>query len=139
LIIKRLLTIAENNTTAFVIDASYLLGWLLPDETVTEVSNIMQQYTDGSLCLFSNELLPFEIANGLRSATIQNRITVKQASKLLDAFMHLGITLENVNINQVWNLSQKYLLTCYDAAYLSLAYEKKLPLLTRDATLAKII
>ena len=128
----------ENNTTAFIIDASYLLGWLIPDETTLDISDIMQQYANGSLQLFSTNLLPFEIANGLRSATLQKRVNVRQASKLLDLFLHLGIELENVDIDHVWNLSQKHYLTCYDAAYLALSREKKLPLLTHDSALRKV-
>ena len=115
----------ESNSTAFVIDASYLLGWLIPDETTIDISAIMEQYANGLIQLFSTELLPFEIANGLRSAVMRNRITTLKANQLLTAFLQLGITIEKVDISQVWNLSQKYVLTCYDAAYLALAYEKK--------------
>ena len=130
---------AESSFHSFIIDASYILGWLLPDETTLDVSAVMQQYANGSIQLFSTVLLPFEIANGLRTATMRRRITRLKANQLLTAFLQLGIPIEKVDVSQVWGLSQKYALTCYDAAYLTLAHEKKMPLLTCDTALAKIV
>ena len=50
-----------------VVDASFILAFLLPDERVEQVDEIFYLYETGKITLFSTKLLPFEILNGLRN------------------------------------------------------------------------
>ncbi len=128
---------AENKPLAFVIDASFLLGWLLPDEKSSGIDSIFEQYANGEIELYSTKLLPFEVANGLRSAFLRKRLTQAKAKKLLHEFLKLDIVLDFVEYKLLWKISQKYSLTCYDSSYVALAYNRKIGLLTMDNELKK--
>ena len=73
-----------------VIDASAVLARLLPDEeTPTEVKKVFQLYQADKLNLTAPNLLPYEVANALRSLVQSNRISAVLASSLLKNFLRL--------------------------------------------------
>lgn len=121
-----------------VIDASYVLAFLLPDERVSEVDVIFDQYASGSIRLTAPVLLPFEVLNAIKSAILQKRLTDKAGHQLVTAFLDLTIPLEDVNLEEAYLLSLKRKVSVYDAAYLYLASTIGSPLLTLDKRLSKV-
>ncbi|MBM3209521.1 type II toxin-antitoxin system VapC family toxin [Candidatus Shapirobacteria bacterium] len=125
------------NTNQFVVDASFVLAYLLPDEESASVDKVFRRYAAGEVNLSSSELLPFEVLNGLRTAVLQKRVDERIARKLEQAFLALEINLEPTDFGKCFALALKKNLTLYDASYLLLSQEKKTKLLTIDKNLQK--
>ncbi|MEK7079137.1 MAG: type II toxin-antitoxin system VapC family toxin [Patescibacteria group bacterium] len=124
----------ENIKHIFVVDASYILAFLLKENNF-EVNEMMKQYKVRQINLISTKLLKFEVCNTLRTAVLRKRINTFQVQKLLQAFLDFDIVEEKVDYLQVLKLSLSKNLTFYDASYLYLARSNHIPLLTLDHSL----
>lgn len=113
-----------------VVDASYILSLLLPDED-------SQKNLPGKM--FAPNLLDYEIINALRSAIMRKRISSKIATELFAEYQNLPIARKTVNFARVLELSIKHQISTYDASYLILASELGIELRTLDKQLAKLV
>lgn len=121
---------------ACVVDASFLLSLLLPDETV-RIDAAMD------LLLGGRALAPAhcatEVANGLLVAHRRSRITFDEMTGALTDAAMLGITVDSADGFGVpaatVDLALAHKLTIYDAAYLELALRRRVTLATFDAEL----
>lgn len=127
----------QNNT--FVVDTSFVLAYLLPDEKERNVEEIFSKFEENKIDLISPHLLVYETINGLRSAVLQKRQTEKTAELLLDSFLNMGILFEKVNEKEVLRLALKKSITAYDASYVWLAKSQNIKLLTLDEKLGKAL
>lgn len=128
---------AENTkSSTFVVDASFILSALLPDEHAAKTDIVFEKFASGKITLQSSFLLPFEVLNGLKIAILRKRITSKQARVLAKSFLGWDILLEKVEFLKVLALSLKEDITVYDASYLWLAQKEKIRLFTLDKNLA---
>lgn len=126
----------NTNPKQYVVDSSVIIAHLMVDEKVKpEHEQVMIDHLHHKVTLCAPSLLPFEIGNSLRSATLSKRITKKQANQLYKDFFDLEINLRSVNLQTNLALSTSQNLSFYDAAYLSLATKLKSPLLTLDKKL----
>ena len=126
------------NSNKFVTDSSFLLCFLLPDEKEIFVENLFNQFLENEVQFIAPILLPFEIFNALKTATLRHRITFKTSRTLGQKFLDLSIELQDVDYLAVQKIANKHELTFYDASYLYLAKIEKLPLLTMDSNLQKL-
>ncbi len=113
-----------------VVDASYILSLLLPDENLS-VASVPEK-------MFAPSLLDYEIISALKSAVMSKRINEKLAVALFSEYQNLPITKKTVDFKQVLAVALKYKLSTYDSSYLVLANDLKLKLLTLDRQLQKI-
>ncbi len=127
-----------NQKNTFVVDTSFVLAYLLPDEGGQVVEEMFSKFEENKINFVSPYLLAFEIMNGLRSATMQRRQSVNAAKHLLDSFLNMGILFEKVDEKEVFRFAVKKGITAYDASYVWLAKSKKLELLTLDEKLENI-
>jgi len=121
-----------------VIDASFILTFLLPDEDIPEVNKTIWLYRRKALDLISCYLFPFEVFNCLRTAIFRKRISGRLASDLGNTFLKLDIKCEVINFEEALKIAEKANLSFYDASYLWLARSKNLPLLTLDDRLRRL-
>lgn len=123
-----------------VVDASAMLAKLLPDEkTLAQIEDYFRLFSRGKISFMAPVLLPFEVANGLRSAVKQKRLAEKTAAKLLDEFLKLDIGYRRIDFASALKLAIKNETSVYDAAYISLAAGEKIPLLSLDQRLMEIV
>jgi len=127
----------QNNT--FVVDTSFVLAYLLPDEKERNVEEIFSKFEENKVNLVSPHLLVYETMNGLRSAVLQKRQTEKTAELLLDSFLNMGIHFEKVDEKGVLRLALKKSITSYDASYVWLAKSQNIGLLTLDEKLENVL
>ena len=127
-----------NQKNTFVVDTSFVLAYLLPDESGRGVEEMFSKFEENKIHFVSPYLLAFEIMNGLRSATMQKRQSINAAEHLLDSFLNMGILFEKVNEKEVFRFAVSKSITAYDASYVWLAKSKKLELLTLDEKLENI-
>ena len=127
-----------NQKTALVVDTSFVLAYLLPDEKERSVEEMFSKFEESKVSFISPYLLTFEIINGLRSAVMQKRQSTKAAEILLGAFMNMGILFEKIDEKEVMLLALQKNITGYDASYVWLAKSKKTKLLTLDERLLRL-
>ena len=127
-----------DNPKEYVVDASFVLNYLFPDEKDRTVDLMFSKLEKNEIVFLSSYLLPFEIINGLRSAIVQKRQGAKEAEVLVDSFLESGILLKGINEKEVLRLAIKEGITTYDASYLWLAKSKKIKLLTLDENFQKL-
>lgn len=116
-----------------VVDASVVLGLVLPDEAVP-VS--LAQHLRGSTPV-APALLAYEVGNAVASAVRRGRLTDAEGRRVLDLVARLGIELEDPPpVVELMGLAVRTGLSGYDAAYLELAMRTGSALLTADGPLA---
>lgn len=122
-----------------VLDASLALQWFLEDEAG-------RQYGLSVLASLSSKraVVPilwfYEVGNGLLMAHRRKRITFDQIDGFLTRLKALPIDASEEGPMELFELpalAQKHTLTDYDAAYLALAMQLRLPLATTDAELIR--
>ncbi len=82
-----------------------------------------------------------EIANGLQMAVRKKRISVPERDELLASFRRLPIEYDAARATDAWGLpvglAHRHDLTVYDATYVALAIERRLPLATLDEAMRR--
>lgn len=121
-----------------VIDASFVLDFLLPDEQSAYVIKSFKEYKKGERNFIATIILPFEVANGLKYAVKAKRIKENIASELLQTFFKLDISLLQINLEKTLQVSLEKEISIYDASYLWLSNTRNAPLLTLDDKLKKL-
>jgi len=130
----------KSNMEKYVIDASALLTFFLPDEKpTTQIDKIIEKFSSGKCELFAPELLKTEVGNALRSCVLRKRMPKKRALDLFEKFLLLEVNYEDVNLKKALSLSIKYNISLYDGIYAYLAKSRRVPLLTRDSKLNKLL
>lgn len=128
----------EENINSYIIDSSFILAYLLPDEKSQNVQRFFDRLKQESITLLAPYILPFEVFNGIQTAIIRKRIKPQLAKKLQEQFMRFAVEPQEVDLMEISSIAQKYFLTIYDASYIYLAENLKIPLLTLDNKLIKL-
>ena len=122
-----------------VLDASLALQWFLTDEADRKYGlNVLA--TLSSKRAVVPTLWFYEVGNGLLMACRRKRITFDQIHGFLTRMKALPIDAAKHSPSEIFELpamAQKHNLTNYDAAYLALAIQLRLPLATTDADLRR--
>ncbi len=122
----------------FVLDASLALAWCFQDES-TEHTNRLLHSLRGTSAI-APSLWLFEVANGLVNGVRRGRITDDEARLFSSSLNSLPIQVLSASsqpsdaLDQLRRLASEEGLSAYDAAYLALALELKVPLGTLDGT-----
>lgn len=119
----------------FVMDASVILAWILPDEVNERADAIVGSLTTASAV--APFIWPMEIRNALLVAERRKRIDTATTEELLTILGSRKITIDGgTDLGAALAFARTHRLTIYDAAYLELATRRRLPLATLDARLA---
>lgn len=122
-----------------VIDSSTILAYILPDENLPkDLEDLFGLYERNKLDLYAPSLLELEVANALRSSFLTKRVEEDRLLHIFSTFQQLSIHYENPKIEEALKNSLKYKLSIYDSLYLTLAKEKKIPLISLDKHLKSI-
>lgn len=114
-----------------VIDTSALLAVLLEEP---ERPALVAATT--GVRLFAPASLSWEVGNALVAAIRRRRLTAAEALRAWAAFGAVPLRLIEVNIGHAVELASELRLYAYDAYMLTLALDRRLPLLTLDRQLA---
>lgn len=123
---------------SFVLDASVVLAWLLPDERSDDATQLIERAV-AERPRAPSLLMP-EVGNALLQAERRGRIRRATRLDLLDAFTTLPIALEPLGAESMLRageLAGKHRLTLYDASYLELALSRDCALASFDEALVK--
>lgn len=125
---------AENINNVFVIDASFVLAYLLDEDDIM-VDSIFEKQVKGEIYFISPSLLKYEVGNTLRTKLMRKKIKKEESQRLYQSFLSINIKEEPLDFHAVLNLALNKKLSFYDASYLYLAKSKKVDLLTLDHSL----
>ena len=76
---------AANTNNIFVIDASFVLAFLL-DEGNVEVESIFEKQARGEIRFIAPSLLKYEVGNSLRTKLMRKKLKKEKAQKLYQSF-----------------------------------------------------
>jgi predicted nucleic acid-binding protein len=122
----------------FVLDASVVLAWLLPDEQSELAEKLIRRVADDRA--FAPSLLLLEVGNALLQAQRRARVPAATRQALLDAFTRLPLSLEPISgdsMLRAGTCAEEHGLSLYDGCYLELAAARGYPLATLDRGLIR--
>lgn len=128
----------DENIKQYIVDTSFVLSFLMPDEQSEEARMFFDRYGRKEVAFISTTLLKYEVANALWTNVLRKRITAAEGEGLLSRFKLLKIPTLSVEMQDIFELSIKLNISCYDASYVALAHEKNAKLLTFDERLKKL-
>jgi len=115
-----------------VVDASVVVKWFTQEDLRREALSLRRSHMDGGLTLTAPTLLVYEVVNALR---YNPSLTVEDQERAAAALFLMGVELEPPTpggIAGAVELADRYDTTIYDAAYLSLAFQQDIALVTAD-------
>ena len=121
-----------------VLDASALMAALLPGEPLKErARQMLRGAVAGEIELLAPTLLSYEVANSLLKAERSkgHQVAPQATDTLLQKMEELELSLVQVPPHQIVQAARKYGCWGYDAAYLALAENEGIQLITADKRL----
>ncbi|TDK37075.1 PIN domain-containing protein [Rhizobium deserti] len=116
---------------ALIVDASVALVWFLPDEE-SPVADAVLRRLSGERAVVP-DLFWHEMRNVLIAACRRQRISRAEVDQSMTRLTQLALdTVSVFDSSLILDLAERHRPTAYDAAYLALAIEAKLPLATLD-------
>lgn len=134
----------ERELPRYVIDASVLLMRVFEDEEGHEPARaLLRDYSRGMVELIAPTLLIYEVTNGVLQ-TLEGRrpgrgLSLEEAEELLALLEGYRIPLLSVPPRRMLRLAHDHQCTAYDAAYLALAEQEGVPLITGDIRLHRAV
>ena len=125
----------------FVLDASVGLAWAVDDPEPDSARAIRESFLTGRIAIVPSQWV-LEIANGLVMAERRGKLDlaeVERARDLYESMMANYIEVQTdspqAGFREIQEIARKHQVTAYDAAYLFLALQHRLPLATLDGSL----
>lgn len=120
-----------------VLDCSVAVAWCFEDEADDDTDRILDAVRrDGAVV---PAVWGYELANVLAIATRRGRITLADRAAFLDLLGVLPIEVVDLpipaGIGTVSQICESFNLAAYDAAYLEVAMQRRLPIATLDSKL----
>ena len=123
---------------AVVIDASVASAWCVPDERTDYTQAVFQAVSSSTVEAVAPRLWAYEIRNSILMGLRRGRLSKLDSDHFLISLNELNMRLsEPASYNEVFSLAQEYGLTVYDAAYLYVAMQERLPLASLDGQLVR--
>jgi predicted nucleic acid-binding protein len=122
-----------------VLDASFAMAWVFADEANALADGLLARLSGADSVVVPAVLWSLEVRNVLRTAVRRQRLSVELAEQHRLALQDLPkvvVACPNGLGDEVDGLVRAHDLTSYDAAYLAVAIEHRLPLATADERLA---
>jgi len=125
---------------AFILDASVALSWCLTDEATPFSLGLLRRLTNGEEVIVPAHW-PIEVLSALLQGKRRSRIDDTGIERFFHDLASFRVTIEQspsiTGLRDLKTLSDKHILTAYDAAYLELAKRATLPLATFDMALVR--
>jgi predicted nucleic acid-binding protein len=121
---------------AFVVDNSVVVAWFVESQANAYTRRMRQRAEREGLT--APQLWPVEFAAVLRGLERREILGPHEVDRVAARVIALGITIDReAPMRELIELSRRFGVSCYDAAYLELAIRRGMPFATRDDGLAR--
>ena len=121
------------NSMEIILDASAIMAVIVKEPE----RDLVIQLTQGAT-IFSPDVAPYEIANGLTKMMKKNIIEKERMINAFSYFAQIPIKTIPVDFQKALEIAWDYKIYAYDACYLESAKRLRLPLLTFDRPMRRI-
>ena len=109
-----------------VVDCSFFMSSILPDETQERIDSIFGQIAQNEFTVYAPSIFYLECTNVLVSSLNRQRINQENFEEYTNLLKLMPITIDQFastpeSIYSIGKLAKKYNLSSYDASYLDLA------------------
>jgi len=122
----------------FIADASVAVGWVHPAQSTAQSAAMLDALAEGAT-LEVPALWPLEVANALTVLVRRRKLTEDERQTGLALLRGLRLRVDHemaaLAFSRLSELASAHRLSVYDAAYLELAYRRKLVLGCKDGPL----
>ena len=123
-----------------VVDCSFIMSSLLPDEKEQKIEEIYHQVAENKYKVYVPAIFYLECTNVLLSSLKRKRINKKTYEEYINLLSLLPINVDNFSatpesLYSISKISTTYNLTSYDASYLNLAIRIEASVATLDKNL----
>lgn len=125
----------------FVVDASVCLKWVFEEEDSQIARSFLQEYEKRSLLLLAPSLWEYEIINALAVGVRRKKILPRRANQMFGALWEARpqlIELSDMG-KPCLDCALRYGLSGYDSAYVTLAKENHIVLVSSDVRLVRTV
>lgn len=126
-----------------MVDTGVLLRWFVPQVGWEHAREVRTAYLDGAVALDTVDSVRLELAHVLRrKGLLPGRLSRAQYVTAVRVVDELGITVHVTDVDALSRaaaLAADRSLRIFDALVVSLAIERRLPLLTTDAALTRAV
>ena len=122
-----------------VVDASVCLKWVFEEEDSEKARKLLTLSEKGDIFLLAPEIWEYEIVNGFVSALLKNKLSYLKSKKLLKMVLEARpqmISAHELLLKSLEN-SHQYRISAYDSAYITLAIENRIVLISADEKLVQ--
>jgi predicted nucleic acid-binding protein len=121
--------------SGFIVDASVAVKWVV-EEDFSDAARLLAGET-----LFAPDLLHIECANILWKKALKGDLTHSQAARVLKELRTSPVTTvaSGPLLESAFGMAEELRHPVYDCVYLALAAERKMPLITADQRLARVV
>ena len=122
-----------------VVDASGCLKWVFKEENSDRARLLLTQQGKNEVLLLVPALWEYEIVNGFASAMLRKKISFLQARKFLKLVLEANLEIISMSglLEKCLENAKKYQISAYDSAYVTLARENGLILVSADDRLVE--
>ena len=118
--------------TAHLMDTSVLVAWYLPESFSQEARKWQKRLLANEIELYVPRLHYYEFSNVLRTYVKRREIEMNLARDILETHMLAPLVTLDPDPIAILNTALEYDMTAYDAAFVVLALERKLTLITAE-------
>jgi predicted nucleic acid-binding protein len=125
-------------TSSMVVDSSLSLKWFFKDEKEADYAlTFLEDFANHRIEIIVPTIWLYEMANGVRTAVLQNRISFKKGINLINQLIKILPRFEDFEplLKEAFVLAKQFELSIYDGSYLACAKTKKLQFFTGDKKL----
>lgn len=122
-----------------VVDASVCFKWVLEEEDSEKARNLLALSEKGDILLLAPEIWEYEIVNGFASAILKSKLSYAQSRRFLKMVLKASpqmISAHGLLLESLGNC-YKYRISAYDSAYITLAVENGIILVSADESLVQ--
>jgi predicted nucleic acid-binding protein len=120
-----------------VVDSSVAAKWILPESDSLEARRLISDSSTEDQRLIVLDLVLTEVANAIWKRHHQRTITVEETCELLGRLLRMPVRVESSTrlLNSAMEIATRYDRAIYDALFVALAQDMKLPGVTADEPL----
>jgi predicted nucleic acid-binding protein len=124
-------------TNSLVVDASVAAKWHLPGETDSDKALLLlERFQSGAINLIAPAYILYEVPSAITVATrgTRARLTASEGERAIEAFLNIGVRVLDGGflVRAAYALAVRVGIAFYDALYVALAAELRLPFINAD-------